>query len=250
MNEEQEYGFRAGRLLQWALQPRTRPAQSDEYRELVALYDEDRAFRALVEDFAAGLGLHLLDVSPHGAVVAPTHDSVFRMRFTEYRPTSSSVDDRLLDGLAQAAIAATVFPRDEDLQDDVETVRPALTVEEVDRAMRSICDALAERDDRALDPSVDEDEARLLEAWRVYRDRFAASESATGARPRRATMSIIEYALERLREQGCFIRSEEESQTLWQPTRRYNVMLQDFAATTLFERVRELLEMEVDACRD
>lgn len=248
MSVEEEYGFRAGRLIQWALQPRVRPAQVEEYRELIALYDEDRAFRSLVEDTAAGLGLHLLDVSPHGAVVAPAHDSVFRMRFTEYRPSSSSVDDRLLDGLAQVAIAATVFPRDEDLQDDVETVRPALSVEEVDRAMRSLCEALEKRESAERDPSVDEDESRLLEAWRVYRDRFAASESATGVRPRRATMTIIEYALEKLREQGCFIRTDDENRTLWQPTRRYNVMLQDFAATTLFERVREL--MEVPSCQD
>lgn len=242
MNSAQkDYAYRAARLVQWGLQPRQRPAQDAEYMDLVSAWTEDRSFRDVVEEVASGLGLHILDVSVQGMVLAPAESSVFKMRFTEYRSSSSSVDDRLLDGLVQIAIAATVFPRAEDLMDELSTARPAVSVDEVEDQLRTLCDALAKQADQTPDPSLSEDKARLLEAWRVYHDRISASEVSGGARPRRATMAVIEYALERLREYGCFVRVDAESKALWQPTRRYNVMVQELGASSLFREVEILL---------
>ncbi|NVJ18862.1 hypothetical protein [Myxococcus sp. AM010] len=102
--------WHAGRLVQWGLRPLARPAQEAEYRELVEHYFDDSAFRTTVRELADGLGLHVLDVSEHGVVLAPMDDSIFALKPADFRPGSSKVDDRLLDGLAQIAIAATVFP--------------------------------------------------------------------------------------------------------------------------------------------
>lgn len=246
MSKQRDYAYRAGRLLQWGLQPRLRPAQDDEYMDLVNAWIEDRAFRDVVEEVASGLGLHLLDVSTQGVVLAPATGSIFRMRFTEYRSASSSVDDRLLDGLVQMAIAATVFPRAEDLMDDLSAARPALRVEEVEDQLRTISDALSRQAD-GDDPTVREERGQLMEAWRVYNDRISARELSGGGRPRRATTAIIEFALDRLREFGCFVRVDQEGQTLWQPTRRYNVMVQELAATRLFQELEALVEAASDA---
>lgn len=241
---EKDYAYRAGRLLQWGLQPRQRPSQDNEYLDLVQTWTEDRRFRAVVEDVASGLGLHLLDVSSQGVVLAPADGSVFRMRFTEFRPSSSSVDDRLLDGLVMIAIAATVFPRDEDLVDELAAARPAVTVDEIEEQLRSICDRLAVEAEATPDPRTSDERARLIEAWRVYHDRIASAEPSGGARPRRATMAIIEFGLERLREFGCFVRVDQQGKSAWQPTRRYNVMVQELAASALFEEVEGLMNPE------
>lgn len=244
---QKDYAYRAARLVQWGLQPRQRPAQDAEYMDLVNAWTEDRAFRDVVEEVASGLGLHILDVSTQGIVLAPDDSSVFKMRFTEFRSSSSSVDDRLLDGLVQLAIAATVFPRAEDLMDELSTARPAVSVEEVEEQLRTLCDSLAKEAEAAPDPSMEEDQARLIEAWRVYHERVSISEVSGGARPRRATMAVIEYGLERLREYGCFVRVDDEGRARWQPTRRYNVMVQELGATRLFGEVERLLGEGTDA---
>lgn len=110
--------WHAGRLVQWGLRPLARPAQEADYRDLVERYFDDGAFRTTVRELADGLGLHVLDVSEHGVVLAPHDDSIFALKPADFRGGSSKVDDRLLDGLAQVAIAATVFPRAGDLDED------------------------------------------------------------------------------------------------------------------------------------
>ena len=238
--------YRAGRLLHWALQPRVRPAQEPEYRALVDSYLEHRGFRTLVDELAAGLGLDVLDASAQGLVISPGLDSVFRLRFSEYRTSSSTVDDRLLDGLAVLAIAATVYPRAEDLADDPDRARPAVSADEVEDQLRALCDRLAQAASQEPDPSASDEQERLIEAWRVYHARTSARETTSGQRPRRATMAIIDFALERLREHGCLLRADRDGRTLWQPTRRFNVLARELAAGPLYEHVLSLLEANAD----
>jgi hypothetical protein len=60
----------------------------------------------------------------------------------------------------------------------------------------------------------------------------------------RATRRIIEYSLDRLREFGCFTQVRQGSEPAWQPTRRYQVMVQQLAGTALFQLVREPLDAQ------
>ncbi len=234
--------WHAGRLVQWGLRPLARPAQEDEYRELVERYFDDGGFRTTVREVADGLGLHVLDVSEHGLVLAPQDDSIFALKPADFRPASSKVDDRLLDGLAQVAIASTVFPRARDLDEDPDIVRAPVTVDEVEAQLRQMCERLSEEARGAPDPNAADERHGLIEAWRVYMQRLDTMETRDSRRAMRATRRIIEYSLDRLREFGCFTQVRLGSETSWQPTRRYQVMVQQLAGTALFQLVREALD--------
>lgn len=234
--------WHAGRLVHWGLRPQARPAQETEYRELVERYFDDGAFRTTVRELADGLGLHVLDVSEHGVVLAPQDDSIFALRPADFRPGSSKVDDRLLDGLAQVAIAATVFPRARDLDEDPDIVRAPVTIDEVETQLRQLCQRLSEEAREAPDPDAEDERRGLIEAWRVYMQRLDTMETRDSRKAMRATRRIIEYALDRLREFGCFTQVRHGAEAAWQPTRRYQVMVQQLAGTNLFQLVREALD--------
>ena len=239
MTSQHDAIWYAGRFIQWGLRPLARPAQEAEYRELTERYFDDGAFRAMVRELGDGLGLRVLDVSEHGIVLVPLEESIFGLRPADFRPGSARVDDRLLDGLAQIAIAATVFPRARDLEEDPDIVRPAVTVEEVETQLRQLCERLAEQARGTPDPTASDEARGLIEAWRVYLRRLDTIETRDSRKAMRATRRVIEYALDRLREFGCFTQVREGDEPAWQPTRRYQVMVQQFAGTTLFRLVRE-----------
>ena len=242
MEVESDDVYLAGRLIQWGLSPRAVPLQEPEYQTLIEQYLDAGAFRALVRDLARGLGLMVLDAGPHGIVLAPTIDSVFELRGANFRPTASGADDRLLDGLAQLAIAASVFPRAQDLDEESTVARPPVTVDEVDDTLRILCDRIGETHKREPDPVAADETAGLYEAWRVYRRRVSVMETRDDRRASRTTRRIIEYGLERLREAGCFVREERGGEARFQPTWRYQVLVKEFAATAVFERIRDILD--------
>lgn len=231
--------WHAGRLVQWGLRPLARPAQEAEYQELVERYLDDGVFRTTVRELADGLGLTVLDVSEHGLVLAPQDESIFALRPADFRPGSSKVDDRLLDGLAQIAIAATVFPRARDLDEDSDFVRAPVTVDEVEAQLRQLCDRICEEARVAPDPDASDEHRGLIEAWRVYMQRLDSMETRDARKAMRATRRIIEFSLDRLRELGCFTQVRQGSDPAWQPTRRYQVMVQQLAGTALFQLVRQ-----------
>lgn len=238
--------WHAGRLIQWGLRPLARPAQEAEYRELVERYYDDGSFRTTVRELADGLGLYLLDVSEHGVVLAPQEDSVFQLKPADFRPSSSKVDDRLLDGLAQVAIAATIFPRARDLDEDADIVRPPVTMDEVEGQLRHICEQLAEEARGKPDPDAADESRGLAEAWRMYLRRLEIVETRDSRKAMRATRRVIEYSLERLRELGCFTQVRQGGEQAWQPTRRYQVLVQQLAATSIFQLVRDALDASPD----
>jgi hypothetical protein len=233
--------WNAGRLVQWGLRLLARPAQEAEYRELVERYFNDGTFRTTVRELTDGLGLHLVDVSEHGVVLAPQDDSIFALKPADFRAGSSKVDDRLLDGLAQIAIAATVFPRARDLDEDPDIVRAPVTVDEVEAQLRQLCERLSEEARSMSDPNAEDERRGLIEAWRVYMQRLDTIETRDSRKAMRATRRVIEYSLDRLREFGCFTQVRRGAETAWQPTRRYQVMVQQLAGTAIFQLVRETL---------
>jgi len=233
--------YTAGRLLQWAMRPRARPTTDTEYRQLLDRYIDFLPFREIVCTIADGLGLQVVDVSSLGMVLAPAEDSVFSMTSADYR-LSNSTDDRLLEGLIQLAIATTIFPRAQDLEEDSMIARPAITAEEVDATLRDICERLEEASLGQPDPSVEAQAAGLYEAWRVYRDK-ASAKTTSGARTSPTTTTrFIERGLEFLQQQGCFIEESRRQRKAYRPTWRYQVMVQEWSATRIHKVVRALLE--------
>lgn len=243
--------YSAGRLLQWGLRPSARPIQEPEYRQLIARYLDHPDFRSMVKEAATGLGLAVLDVGELGIVLAPTENSAFATRPSDML-NRTRAEDRLLDGLVQVGIAATVFPRAQDIEETSVTARPPVTVEEVEERMRDLCRRLEEESRNRPDPTADEAVAGLYEAWRVYNKRSATRETPDNRQAARATRRIIEVNLEALREWGCFTCSEQAGVNRYQSTWRYQVLVKELAATTLHGKVRQLLEKvgEGDACRN
>ncbi len=231
--------FRAATLIQWGLQPRVRPIQNAEYRELIREYLNRSEFRDVVAEMSDGLGLYVLNVSEHGIVLSPREGSVFWMKSSELRPSNSSADARLLDGLIEITIAATVFPRARDLEDDINRPRLPVTVDEVDDSLRAICSRLKE-EFAEVDPDMDDVRTGLYDAWRVYDNTLSTRVNVDGKESRSSTRRIIKYNLERLKEFGCFTETRYAGKEAWQPTRRYNVLVQELAASRLFDEVMRI----------
>jgi hypothetical protein len=227
----------AGRLIQFTLRPEARPAGDGDYGRLMDRFMDDTTFRAAVREIAGGLGLWILDYGEHGIVMAPQSGSVFGMKTSEWRVTASTgFEDRLLDGLIQVGIAATLFPRADDLEDDA--AKPPITVDEVEETLRQLCSRLEAESAGSADPAVGPDGTALDEAWRLYHIRLAAAE---GRRSARSTRGMISGALEYLRAQGCFVRLTESGPVRYRSTWRYEAMVRELAATTLYERVSAAL---------
>ena len=232
--------FRAASLIQWGLQPRMRPLQNADYRELVKEYMNRSEFRDVVAEMSDGLGLYVLNVSEHGIVLTPREGSVFWMRPSELRAGSSAATDRrLLDGIVQVTIAATVFPRARDLEDDVNRPRPPVTVEEIDDTLRGIC-ANLKKEFANADPDMDDVRTGIYDAWRVYDATLAARETKDGRESPATSTRIIKYNLEKLKEYGCFSETRYAGKEAWQPTRRYNVLVQDIAASRVYDEVMRI----------
>src|SRR5258708_36922312 len=97
-------------------------------------------------------------------VVAPSEDSVFAVAPLNYRP-SGSTDERLIDGLIQVAIVATIYPNAQDLEDDATLVRPAIPVDDVEATLQNIYNQLEEPAPRQPDPPLADLEAGHHDAW-------------------------------------------------------------------------------------
>jgi len=240
--------FNAARLVQWGLRPLARPVQEPEYRQLISAYHDDSSFRAAVHGVAEGLGLSVLDVSDHGIVLGADDDSAFALRPADFRPGQQSADMRLLDGLVQVAIATTVFPRARDLDEDPDLARPPVTVAEIEEQLRRICEQLEQQVRREGDPMASDERRGLTEAWRVYLRHLAIVETKDNRQAVRSTRRIVEYALTRLHDFGCFVQVSGTGDAAWQPTRRYQVMVQRFAASYLYELVQEALADQAGTC--
>ena len=237
--------FMAARLIQWGLQPKIRPVQQQEYRELIREYLNRSEFQMIVREMSDGLGLYVLNVTEHGIVLSPREESVFRMKASEFRPSNSTSDLRLLDGLVEITIAATVFPRERDLDDDVNRPRPPVTIDEIEEQLRSLCDKLAEKF-KEVDPAADDMETGLYDAWRVYANTMSARETKDNRQASKTTRRIIEYNLMRLKDFGCFTEARYNGKPAWQPTRRYNVLVTELAAFRLYSTVTDILNHKDD----
>lgn len=240
MSADRDDAYHAGRLIQWGLRSRSRPVQEPEYRELIQRYFDNSDYRSLVRQMADGLGLRILDVNEHGLFLSPSSESVFGLKPADFRPGRSSADERLLVGLIQIAIAATIFPRQRDLEEPAHVVRQPVTVEEVDANMRVMCDGYAEGAKANGDIVADEATRGLEEAWRIYLKRVPVAQTKGGGQGRRTTHRLIRQTLDRLTELGCFTR-EGNDNPVYRPTMRYQVAVKEMAAEAVFRRVQEAM---------
>jgi hypothetical protein len=241
MMSSREDAVYAGRLIQFALQPKAMPFDNHEYRELLREYEDRADFRSLVQAVAEGLGLAVLLVNERGMFLGTDHDSVFSQSPSAFRSGQVSGDDRLLDGLVELAIAATLFPRQRDLDDDVLEARPPITIADIDGSLRELVEALKQQLPEEPDTDADRLDQGLWEAWRVYESRPSYRKTGSGRPSANSTYRIIEQHLDRLCELGCFVAERHRDPIRYRPTLRYQVLVQELAATKLYRRVTEAM---------
>jgi hypothetical protein len=135
-----------GRLVQYALRPRTRVGTDSEYGELVKRYTDDAEFRAAVDCVSDGLDLTVLHAGALGLVLKSRRESVFAYRISDETGTWTKDQSKLLRGLAHLGIAAYAFPHPDDLRDP--TVR-YIDILAVDEFIHRCCTELADRAARA-----------------------------------------------------------------------------------------------------
>lgn len=234
--------FFAGRLIQWGLRPKAIPFNEPEYRELIDRYIDRPAFRALVRETADGLGLVILDVSDRGIFLGTQDNSVFAIKPSDFRGGRSTADDRLLDGLVQIAIAATVFPRQQDLDEDTLEAKPPITCHEVDEVLRKLCTEFKQRAADDPDAASDDMHRGLQEAWRVYESRPAVRTTTQGSLAINSTQGLIRRHLYQLEDHGCFVASGQEPHESFRPTLRYQILVRQLASTALYRRLQSLLD--------
>jgi hypothetical protein len=232
----------AGRLIQWGLRPKAIPFNEPEYRELIDRYIDRPAFRALVRETADGLGLVILDVSDRGIFLGTQDNSVFALKPSDFRGGRSTADDRLLDGLVQVAIAATIFPRQQDMDEDSLEAKPPITCREVDDLLRKLCAECKQRAADDPDATTDDLHRGFQEAWRVYEARPAVRTTGQGSLAANSTQGLIRRHLYQLVDHGCFVASGQEPDERFRPTFRYQILVRQLASTALYRQLQSLLD--------
>jgi hypothetical protein len=230
----------AGRLIQWALRPHARPAMEEEYQRLIERYRDQVAFRECVQAICHGLGIAVTAVGQRGVVLTPDDDSVFAMTAEDYR-RSGSAEDRLIDGFILVGILTTFYPQAQDLEEDPLLARPPVTVEEVERTLRMICERLEEAARAQPDPTVQEVTARLDEAWRAYQNRVATKTTSDGRASAGTTLQMIRRAFGTLQQHGCVSIVSRNGKEAYQPTWKYQVLTQEESVARLASIVRMLV---------
>ena len=234
--------YLAGRLIQWGLRPKAIPFNEPEYRELIDRYVDRPPFRAMVREFADGLGLSVLELNDRGLFVGTQENSVFALKPSDFRSGRSSADERLLDGLVQIAIAATIYPRQQNLDEDTLEAKPPITCREVDEVLRKLCLEFKQRVSDDPDATTDDLQRGFQEAWRVYESRPAVRTTAQGSLAMNSTQGLIRRHLHQLVEHGCFTVSGQEPQESFRPTLRYQILVKKLASTTLYRNLQALLD--------
>jgi hypothetical protein len=239
MLPDTEILFDAGRLIQWALQPRVHPVMKADYQQLLDRYRDQVPFRECVQAICAGLGIEISAVGPMGMVLTATDDSIFAMTSTDYR-RSGNADDRLIDGLILVAILATMYPRAQDLEEDAQVVRPSIAVEDVEKTLRTICKQLETASQHQPDPSVQDLAAGLVEAWQAYRDRVATRTASNSRAALGTTLQMIQRAFDMLERQACVTITVRDGKKRYLPTWKYQVMVRETSVVRLAGMVRKL----------
>ncbi len=221
----------AARLVYKALHTTAAPVNDAEYRELLALYRADPAFKLHVQDVAEGLTLVILDVSERGLIVVPSNrESKFAVRMTDIR-TGMSVDQRAAIVLAHVAIASVFFPTTDGLDDDNYNP-PPVSAALLRDTLHSLSRRLKDASDLPADLEMD-----IAPGFEL----IAAMPVALPAGQRASTNSVVgilKLALTHMRENGL-VRldrdAEDDTAVTYTATHRLRVQLRELTMRRLYE---------------
>jgi hypothetical protein len=227
----------AGRLIGFGLQAKVYPGTVADYRNLVARYRTDGAFQETVDAVAEGLGLAVLDATQLGFYLGAVAESPFAYSLSDFRRERGQLtfEDRILHGLALAAIAAYFYPQAADLAHERHR---AARVSQVETFLRGACQDLrtTHGDD---DPEADQPE--FEQAWRIYLRQKETLSTADGRRAQRGTLSVIARTFELLAEHGFVRRVRDDgNDPEYQPLERFRLHIGNLAGREAYESLASI----------
>lgn len=238
---------RAAQLVAFGLRQKLRPIEDPDYLELVQRFRQQDSFARAVYAIADGMGLDLLDVTEAaGAVLGARDGSPFAVRLEDYyrRAKENQTRRRVLHGLAQLAIAASCFPRPDDLEDPEHA--PRVAVVEVDEYVRDLCRRLDERHDgHALDAPAEEPE--LERAWRMYARQPEAAATGDMRAHEGSTRQVVSKAFDALVEHGLMRRVSDALSGTFQPTPAYRIHVRELSREDVWAELAHITDGHGDA---
>ena len=229
----------AARMVGFAMARRKAPARSGEYARLVQRFDTEPDFAQVVRKVAQGFDLTVLEVHPQtGLVLGTTPETDFAVSVSDLVPQTS---DRPLYLLAQLTIAAMVFPRPEDLDDDEHVGR--ISVREVDDEVRVRASTIERRlahSGEDVDPP--SDQLGLEGLWRAYLRRNATgkTKTQTGRAPQASTRALVKRAFTHLESHGFASKVSDEDAGTYVTHVKYRLQIRDQAARDMLQELAAL----------
>jgi hypothetical protein len=227
----------AARMVAFAMARRKAPARSGDYARLVQRFDTEPDFAQVVRKVAQGFDLTVLEVHPMtGLVLGTTPETDFAVSVSDLVPQTA---DRPLYLLAQLTIAAMVFPRPEDLDDDEHVGR--ISVKQVDEEVRVLASTIERRlaqSDGDVDPP--SDQPGLEGLWRAYLRRNATGKTQTDRAPRASTRALVKKAFAHLESHGFLRKVSDEDAGTYVTNVKYRLQIRDQAARDMLEELAAL----------
>ncbi|GAA2720497.1 MULTISPECIES: hypothetical protein [Streptomyces] len=222
-------------LVRFGCQPRLRPLQFPQYRDLLQRYRMDGAFRDAVDASADGLDLDVKEAhTVEGLILHPREGSWLSYRLKDH--PKLGVNDRLVLGLAHVAIAARAYPTARDLEE--ETVK-RISLTDVDDFLRRLTAKLREA-------AVDADglpvpHPELQAAWQLY-TKLPPSHLTRkkGQLSQSSTQRVIKEALDWLVHQGMAYPAGELGPGTYRLAHRFRVQVREAAASAAYTALCDL----------
>lgn len=235
--DEQDPNLLAARLISFGLPPMRSVSSDAEYRRLVALWLGDtNGFRSRVAAIAAGLQLHVADVShDFGLVIIPSsRQSSFAVRVADVRKRADGPNVGAI-AIAYVAVAATFFPTDDLLEDGAHALaqRPSDVVRILGSMIRKHADAAGGN-------------PRGATSWQeleVLPERLDGSKRASMA----SLEGLVTIVMSDLGQQGLLRESTDGKGLLFHPTHRWRVQVRDATGHELFELCGRLSQSSQDS---
>ena len=148
---ENDLIYKASCLIYKGIHAKSNPMRDKEYKELIVIALSSSEFMAIVESIADGLLLSIVDISEKGIIIAPKNsESSFSMGVVDYRKELQSDGAEAGIGLAalvQIAVAFTIFPTDDELDDDDTVLNRSTTIKDIYGMLIKLCGDIVKDED-------------------------------------------------------------------------------------------------------
>jgi len=236
MSEElANIALEAGELLRYAMDPRETPFQSKRYSALMSQLSTSSTFKLVFENMAQGLEIQILAYSPHGVFVAGRERGPFAFKMEDYK-SGMRVEERVVHGLLMLAIAAYCFPTVEVLDQDDDILRPRFTVEQVAAFVQGLCRVC--KANNPGDPEQGTPELQL--AWQTILGLPLTMSTGQGKMAIGSLAGKLQYALDRLVENGLMRFLSEDNWGTLQPTPAYRIQVKQMAGHQMLKLIQSI----------